>query len=120
MSVHLATLKHIQIAIIEPQQSFTGSIETDELKVCAKDLIKQGNRFLILDLSKVTRINSIVCHTMLNVYNLYDKKDGQVVLCGIEKNVQNLFSIPRLASIFDIVEDKQGALKIFESYTTNN
>lgn len=119
MSVHLTTLKNLQIAIMEPRRSLTGGVETDEMKLRARDVIQQGNRLLILDLSKVTYINNTVLDTLLDIYNLYADKNGRVILCGMEKNVQNLFIITKLTGVFDIVENQKTALQILENPAIN-
>ncbi len=112
MPVHMTTLKNLQIVIMEPRETVTGRVKTDEWKLRAKDVIQQGNRLLIVDLSKITYIDHATLGTLLNIYNLYADKNGRVILCGINNSVKNIFIIPKLLNAFDIVENKKNALQL--------
>ncbi len=54
MSVKTTTLQSGKIGVIEVKGSLVGGEETDELRSAIADFVEQGNKKLIIDLSKVS------------------------------------------------------------------
>jgi len=115
MSTKLMTLNSLEIAILEPHGSLIGGDETDELKTKAKDLIEQGNRKLIIDMGSVNYVNSSGIGALVSIHSLYDKVNGKVKLCNLGKSVQNVFVITKLTAVFDVEENREEAIKSFQS-----
>ncbi|MBM4161380.1 MAG: STAS domain-containing protein [Ignavibacteria bacterium] len=113
MAVKVTTMNNLEIAILEPRGSLIGGEETDELKDKARDLLEQGNRKLVLDLGGVAYINSSGIGALVGVHAMYTKAGGKIKLCQMGKGVQNVFVITRLASVFDVEETRDGAVKSF-------
>jgi len=113
MAVKVTTMNNLEIAILEPRGSLIGGEETDELKAKAKDLLEQGNRKLVLDLGGVSYINSSGIGALVGINTAYTKAGGKIKLCQMGKGVQNVFVITRLASVFDLEETRDEAVKKF-------
>lgn len=111
----MSTLNNLDIAILEPHGSLIGGEETDELRKKSKDLIEQGNRKMIIDLQHVTYINSTGIGSLVSIHSMYANSNGKVKLCGIGKNVENVFVITRLMSVFDVDETRAAAIKTFSN-----
>jgi anti-sigma B factor antagonist len=77
--------------------------------------VEQGNKKLIIDLSKVTYLNSTALGILVSAHNSYSRNKGQVKLCGINKNINNIFVISKLTMVFDVSETREEALKDFSS-----
>ena len=117
MAIHLSTLHDLQIAIIKPTGLLMGGAETDELKLKASNLIHQGNRRLILDLSGLSYMNSTGLGTILHIHKLYSLANGRTILCGMGKNIQNLFIITKLTSVFEVVDSLPEAIDFLQMPT---
>jgi anti-sigma B factor antagonist len=113
MAVKVTTMNNLEIAVLEPRGSLIGGEETDELKAKARDLLEQGNRKLVLDLGGVSYINSSGIGALVGIHTMYTKAGGKIKLCQMGKGVQNVFVITRLASVFDLEETRDAAVKKF-------
>jgi anti-sigma B factor antagonist len=114
MAVKAMTLNNMELAILELRGTFIGGKENDELKAMAKDLLEQGNRKLVIDLSNATYINSPGLGLLVNIYRMYATGQGRIKLCQITKGIENFFVITKLITVFDVEESREEALKNFQ------
>ena len=120
MATKVTTLNNLDIAIVEPRGSLIGGEETDELKTKAHDLLEQGNRKLIIDLSGVTYINSTGIGALVGIHSMLTKAKGKLKICSVEKGVQNVFVITRLTSLFDVEATREKAIENFSTTSSRN
>jgi anti-sigma B factor antagonist len=113
MAVRTTTLKSGEIGVIEVKGSLVGGEETDEVRSAVADFVEQGNKKLIIDLSKVTYLNSTAIGVLVSAHTTYARNKGHVKLCGINKNINNIFVITKLTMVFDVVETREDAVKGF-------
>ena len=113
MSVKTTTLQSGKIGVIEVKGSLVGGEETDELRSAVADFVEQGNKKLIIDLSKVTYLNSTAIGVLVQAHTTYARNKGQVKLCGINNNINNIFVITKLTMVFDVSDTKDDAVKAF-------
>ena len=114
MAHKITILQGGTIGVIEAKGSLVGGEETDELRNAVTDFNEQGNKKLIIDLSKVTYVNSTAIGVLVSAHMTYSKNKGQVKLCGINKNINNIFVITKLTLVFDVCETREDAVKSFE------
>ena len=112
-AVKTTTLQSGSIGVIEVKGSLVGGDETDELRSAVADFVEQGNKKLIIDLSKVTYVNSTAIGVLVSAHTTYSKNNGQVKLCGVNKNINNIFVITKLTMVFDVVDAREDAVKAF-------
>jgi len=113
MSVKTTTLESGKIGVIEARGSLVGGEETDELRNAVADFVEQGNKKLIIDLSKVTYLNSTAIGVLVSAHTTYSRNGGKVKLCGINKNINNIFVITKLTMVFDVCDTREEAIKSF-------
>jgi anti-sigma B factor antagonist len=113
MAVKTTTLQSGTIGVVEVKGSLVGGEETDELSNAVADFVEQGNKKLIIDLSKVDYLNSTAIGVLVKAHTTYKKHQGQVKLCGINKNINNIFVITKLTMVFDVCESRDDAMKSF-------
>jgi len=113
MSVKMRTVSNGEIGIIEIKGSLVGDKDTDGFRETVADLIEQGNRSLIVDLSKLNYMNSTGIGAIIAVHSNYLKNGGVVKLTGLTSNVQNLFVVTKLIDIFDVYENVDQAIGSF-------
>lgn len=111
MSVKTTTLQSGKIGVIEVKGSLVGGEETDELRSAVADFVEQGNKKLIIDLSKVTYLNSTAIGVLVQAHTTYARNKGQVKLSGINNNINNIFVITKLTMVFEVCETKDDAVK---------
>ena len=115
MAVKTTTVQNGKIGVIEVKGSLVCGEETDELRSAVAGLIEQGNKHLIIDLSKVTYLNSTAIGVLVSTHTTYSRNCGQVKLCGINKNINNIFVITKLTLVFDVKDTLDDAVKSFGS-----
>ena len=113
MAVKTTTLQSGKIGVIEVKGSLVGGEETDELRNAVADFIEQGTKKLIIDLSKVTYLNSTAIGVLVSAHTTFAKNKGRVKLCGINKNINNIFVITKLTLVFDVCETREEAAAAF-------
>lgn len=113
MAVKTTTLQSGTIGVIELKGSLVGGEETDELNNAVADFVEQGNKKLIIDLGKVDYLNSTAIGVLVKAHTSYKKHQGQVKLCGINKNINNIFVITKLTMVFDVCDTRDDAMKAF-------
>jgi anti-sigma B factor antagonist len=113
MAVKTTTLQSGKIGIIEVKGSLVGGEETDELRNAVADFMEQGTRKLIIDLGKVTYLNSTAIGVLVSAHTTFSKNKGRVKLCGINKSINNIFVITKLTLVFDVAETREEAVQGF-------
>ena len=111
MAVKSTTLQSGKIGVIEVKGSLVGGEETDELRNAIADFVEQGTKKLIIDLAKVTYLNSTAIGVLVSAHTTFAKNKGQVKLCGINKNINNIFVITKLTLVFEVTETREDAVK---------
>jgi len=111
MAVKTTTLQGGKIGVIEVKGSLVGGEETDELRSAVADFVEQGNKKLIIDLSKVTYLNSTAIGVLVSAHTTYSRNKSVVKLCGINKSINNIFVITKLTMVFDVCETREEAVK---------
>jgi anti-anti-sigma factor len=110
MAVKSTTLQSGKIGVIEVKGSLIGGEETDELRNAVADFVEQGTKKLIIDLNKVTYLNSTAIGVLVSAHTTFSKNKGHVKLCGINKNINNIFVITKLTLVFDVSESRDEAV----------
>lgn len=101
------------IVIISPKGNFVGGDETDELRDSIKKYSEEGNKNLLIDLGDVLYLNSTALGVLISAHANYSKREGKIKLCQLNKNLENLFVITKLALIFDSYPTQEEAIKSF-------
>ncbi len=101
------------IVILEPKGSFVGGDETEDLKFAIKEFAEKGNKKLVIDLGDVMYLNSTALGVLISSHANYKKREGEIKLARLNKNLENLFVITKLSLIFDCYGSKEEAIANF-------
>ncbi len=102
------------IGLVEVSGSLVGGEETDKLRASVAGFVDRDYQKLVIDLSNVTFLNSTAIGVLVSAHTTYSRKGWQVKLCGINKNINNIFVITKLTLVFDVAESRQDAIKGFK------
>jgi anti-sigma B factor antagonist len=111
----LKSVMHGPVAVLSPEGTLWGGEETNQLRDAIDELVKQGNMFLVLDLSKVNHLNSTALGLLVSTHTNYTKRGGSVKLCALEKRISNLLVITKLSMVFEVHDTLEDALASFAS-----
>lgn len=112
-SIKITEIKDTGISVIAPKGNFVGGDETDELRDTIKKLSDEGNKKLVIDLGEVLYLNSTALGVLISSHANYSKREGKIKLCQLNKNLENLFVITKLALIFDSYPTQEEAIQSF-------
>ena len=101
------------IGLIEAKGSLVGGDETLELRQAVAGYLDREYSKLLIDLGGVTYINSTAIGVLVSAHASYAKKGWHIKLCGMNKNITNIFVITKLTLVFDVYDTKDEAIKSF-------
>jgi anti-sigma B factor antagonist len=101
------------IAILTPKGYLSGGDETDELERAIKALADGGNKSLIINLSETQHLNSTALGVLISAHSSYVRRGGQMKLCAVDKRIENIFVITKLAMVFDVYPTEEQAIASF-------
>jgi anti-sigma B factor antagonist len=88
-------------------------VEAPEVRERLKTIIDNSNGKLVIDMEKVTFIDSSACAVLINAYKNIQLKSGRLVLVT-SPTVQSLLELTRLHTIFEISPTLAAALEILD------
>lgn len=112
MSIKTSTLDG-GIGLIEARGSLVGGDETVELRRAIAGFVDREYQKLVIDLSKVEYVNSTGIGVLVSGYTSYSKRGWHVKLCGLNKNISNIFVITKLTLVFEVYDSREEAVKSF-------
>jgi anti-anti-sigma factor len=113
MAVKTTTLDG-SIGLIEVSGSLVGGDETDKLRAAVAGFVDRDYQKLLIDLSGVTYLNSTAIGVLVSAHTSYSRKGWQIKVCGINKNINNIFVITKLTLVFDVHDSREEAVKSFK------
>jgi anti-anti-sigma factor len=108
MAVSVETLG--EIAVVIPQGNFFGGKETDELGKAFQDLQGKDNKKMVLDLGRVSHLNSLAIGQLVGAHTNYQKRGGRIILCNVDRRINNVFVITKLSLVFEVANTREEAL----------
>ena len=70
-------------------------------------------RKLVLDFTDVKFLSSSALGVLVTLKKKSDAIKGEVVLCGLRKDLRKIFKITSLEKLFKFADDERGALEVF-------
>lgn len=97
--------------ILHLKGQFIGGEETDKLRDTLKEIAEQKKNKLIIDLEKVTYLNSTALGVLISAHANFVKRNGKIILCNVCKTIENIFVITKLTLVFPIYSTLEEAIK---------
>ena len=100
------------VVIVEP----SGDVDFYNSSVMRErfgDLIKQKRKAIVVNLARVTYIDSSGLATLIELMQKMHKYSGKLKLSGLNQTVKDTFEVSKLIDVFSIYPDEQEALKSF-------
>lgn len=102
------------VTILAPRGMLLGGKETDELSAKIRELSEAGNKKLLINLGQTTFMNSVSLGVLIAGHTNYAKRGASLKLCEVDKKIQNIFVVTRLALVFETYETCDEATKSFK------
>ncbi len=89
--------------------------EGDELlREKVSSLVSQGQKKLIMNLDGVPYIDSAGLGEIVRTYTTVSRQGGKLKLLNLTKRIEDLLSITKLLTVFEVYEDEAEALQSYE------
>jgi anti-sigma B factor antagonist len=112
MAIKTSTLDN-GIGLIEAKGSLIGGDETVELRQAVAGFADREYGKLIIDLSNVTYVNSTAIGVLVAAHTTYSRRGWHIRICGMNKNINNIFVITKLTLVFEVYDTREEAAKSF-------
>ena len=84
------------------------------LRTAIRRLLEEGKKKILLNLAKVGYIDSSGIGELVSSFTAIGKEDGQLKLLNLTQKLQDLLTITKLLTVFDVYESDQDALGSFK------
>ena len=78
-----------------------------------RNLIKEGNKKILLNLRDVDYIDSSGLGELVNAFTIMRSQGGELKLLNLTRKVRALLQITKLLTVFDITDDEVTSVKSF-------
>jgi anti-sigma B factor antagonist len=87
---------------------------TTTLREVLQNLVGQGQKKILLNLSDVSYIDSSGLGALVSGYTTLTGQAGQLKLLNLTKKVQDLLQITKLLTVFEVYSDEPTAVRSFK------
>jgi len=83
------------------------------LKDKVQSLIQQGTKNIVIDLSRVSYVDSAGLGQLVQAYATTKNKGGALKLVNVTKKLKDLLVVTKLLTVFDTFDDEKAAISSF-------
>jgi anti-sigma B factor antagonist len=87
--------------------------ESAFLRKLVSDLLSQGHKKILFNLSEVNFIDSSGLGHLVSSFTSVRKHNGDLKLLKLTNKVQDVMQITKLYTVFDILDDEEAAIRSF-------
>ena len=113
MSVKLNNRKVGDVTVMDVSGRITLGEGSSALRDSLRELIAQGDKKILLNLSDVSYIDSSGIGELVSGFTSVANAGGTLKLLGLTKRVKDLLQITKLYTVFDVHEEEAHAVRSF-------
>jgi anti-sigma B factor antagonist len=114
MDMKTSTRQTGDVTIVDVSGRISLGEESAALRDLIRDLLKNGQRKIVLNLADVQYIDSSGLGTLVAAVSTARREGGDIKLVNLTDKVDDLMQVTRLYTVFEIADDEAGAIKSFE------
>ena len=84
------------------------------LRMAIRRLLEEGKKKILLNLARVGYIDSSGIGELVSSYTAINKEGGQLKLLNLTQKIQDLLTITKLLTVFDVYDSEAEALNSFK------
>ena len=84
------------------------------LRSAIRRLIEEGKKKILLNLGKVSYVDSSGIGELVSSFTTIKNQDGQLKLLNLSQKIQDLMTITKLHTVFDVYDDETAGLNSFK------
>ncbi len=103
------------VMVLQLSGKIMGGEDNDLFHNEIKSLINDGYVDILLNMSKVSWINSTGLGILVSAYHTLKKNGGQMKICEVSDRIDNILNVTQLKLVFETYESEDKAMASFES-----
>jgi anti-sigma B factor antagonist len=108
-----ATIRQVgQVSVVEVTGKLT-SLESGALNNSIAQLLKEGRKQILLNLKRLTYLDSSGIGELVRTYLSVIKRDGEMKVVGLTDKAEEILKITKLYQVFQEFQDERSALQSF-------
>src|SRR5688572_20657715 len=113
MPLEIKEDKFGDVLILDLEGRITIGDASQKLHQTIRDMVERGERKIILNLSEVTAIDSSGLGELVGGYATLQKNGGELKLLNLPPKVNEIMTITKLVTVFQVFDDETAAMKSF-------
>jgi len=107
--------RHVgDVTILDMDGKITIGEGSVALRTTIRRLLEEGKKKILLNLAKVGYIDSSGIGELVSSYTAINKEGGELKLLNLTQKIQDLLTITKLLTVFDVYESEEEALASFK------
>ncbi len=102
------------VTILDMEGKITIGEGSVALRTAIRRLLEEGKKRILLNLAGVGYIDSSGIGELVSSYTAINKEGGQLKLLKLTQKLQDLLTITKLLTVFDVYDDEAEALESFK------
>jgi anti-sigma B factor antagonist len=103
------------VAILELSGKIMGGPDSELFSGTLKQLIHENQLRVIVDLGKVTWVNSTGLGILISGYSTLKRSNGEMKLLNVSERIESIFMVTKLYSVFESYRSESEAIASFAS-----
>ena len=101
------------VMVLDLSGKIMGGPDHEKLQSEVKTLISAGHVDILLDMHKVTWVNSTGLGILVSAYHTLKKNGGQLKICQVSDRIDNILNVTQLKLVFETYDNCEEALASF-------
>lgn len=101
------------VVVLDLHGKLQGGPDAEDFKAIFKDLIKEDKKRIIVNLEKVSWINSTGLGILISGYTTLRREGGDIVLIHVSDRIESILYVTKLNLLFKTFETEEEAVKSF-------
>lgn len=110
----LSVRKTDSVAILDVSGKLMGGPDADVFKETIRNLLDEGYKNVVVNMSQVPFINSTGLGILISAYTTLRKEDGILKLTNVTERIDSLLMITKLGTIFETYSSEDKAVESFK------
>jgi len=113
MALSIQTRQVGDVAIVGCSGQITLGEATSQFRNTLRDLIKKGEKKILLDLGNVTYLDSSGIGELVGSFTSASSAGANMKLARLPRKIYDLLQITKLITVFEVFDDEAAAVKSF-------
>ena len=101
------------VAVLEMSGKLMGGPDAEAFAEILKTLIHEGCHNVIVNMERVSWVNSTGLGILISGYTTLKKSGGELKLLNVSDRIQNIFIVSKLFTVFESFQDEDEAVRSF-------